>query len=76
MSETSGSYETGSAEASKITCNLCSFIFDEQSSRSSCGGCFTGGCNMVKCPNCNYEVPIETIPGWLKSLMGFFGAKT
>ncbi|PCI31384.1 MAG: hypothetical protein COB53_13290 [Elusimicrobia bacterium] len=91
MSEANGSGESSDAkelgarnlgspapivETDKVTCGLCQFVFDEQAGRSSCGGCFSGGCGMVKCPSCGFETPLAKTPGWLKALTGFFsGAK-
>ena len=50
-----------------MKCALCLFEFDEKSALRACAGCFKlGGCKMIKCPKCGYEVPPE--PGWLKRL--------
>lgn len=50
-----------------MKCSMCSYEFDEESSKHSCSGCFKlGSCSMVKCPKCGYETPPE--PKWLKRL--------
>ena len=59
-----------------MKCALCGHEFDEEQSGSSCKGCpLSGACNMVRCPNCGYEVPRETsfrdmLKTWRKRLNG------
>ncbi len=44
-----------------MKCSLCGYQFNEDESVMSCGGCsFVKGCNMVRCPNCGFEVPAES----------------
>ena len=50
-----------------MRCAFCNYEFDEMLTQGSCAGCSKfGGCNMIKCPRCGYEVPPE--PKWLKGL--------
>lgn len=42
-----------------ITCPLCGNQFDENTSRGGCSGCSKQGCGLIKCPNCQYEFPLE-----------------
>lgn len=50
-----------------MRCAFCNHEFDETQAQRSCKGCAKfGGCNMIKCPKCGYEVPPET--KWLKRL--------
>ncbi|NIA07438.1 MAG: hypothetical protein GWP14_07370 [Actinobacteria bacterium] len=50
-----------------MRCNFCGKTFDEESSRKACQRCAVfGGCKMLKCPHCGYEVPAE--PGLIKWL--------
>ncbi|NOX97382.1 MAG: hypothetical protein GXO98_04865 [Nitrospirae bacterium] len=48
-----------------MKCSLCGYEFEEKETSSACVGCpLTKGCQLIKCPNCGYEVPAE--PRWLK----------
>jgi hypothetical protein len=60
---------TGSDEESqKIKCALCGYMFDEKNGKASCKGCFmSGGCGLLRCPNCGYETPRE--PAWFKKIL-------
>ena len=50
-----------------MKCPLCGFKFQEEDGRVACRGCpLAGGCHMLKCPNCGYDVPIE--PRLIKAL--------
>ncbi|MFC1576820.1 hypothetical protein ACFL42_01715 [Candidatus Omnitrophota bacterium] len=52
-----------------MKCALCSFEFCEKQAERSCCGCFrSGGCSMIRCPRCAYEVP--RVPEWLKRMNG------
>jgi len=43
-----------------MKCLLCGYEFKEEEGNPSCQGCpLSGSCRMIKCPNCNYEVPEE-----------------
>jgi hypothetical protein len=43
-----------------MKCSLCGFKFDEDESISCCEGCaLSRNCNMIRCPNCGFEVPAE-----------------
>ena len=50
-----------------MKCSFCGYEFSEKSGKEACKGCIIRGCGMVKCPNCNYENPIE--PSSLKSIV-------
>ena len=52
----------------KQNCPLCSFQFD--GAQAACGGCpMFSGCSMLKCPNCQYEFPMESkIVSWLQKI--------
>lgn len=44
-----------------MKCSLCGKEIDEKLSKESCSACFvSGGCSMIKCPNCGYEMPVES----------------
>jgi rubredoxin len=48
-----------------MTCSFCTFTFTEEDGRKTCGKCASfGGCRMVMCPRCGYEMP--QTPGLLK----------
>ena len=43
-----------------LTCPMCSARFSEQESATSCANCSlfgAGGCHMLRCPHCGYELP-------------------
>ncbi len=42
-----------------MKCSLCGYNFSKKEAKSACEGCIVKGCGMVRCPNCNYENPIE-----------------
>jgi len=44
-----------------MKCPLCGYEFNENDAGATCKGCpMSGGCNMVKCPNCGYDLPGES----------------
>jgi ribosomal protein S26 len=44
-----------------MKCSLCGKTFDEEAARKTCGACaLVGGCHLVRCPHCGYEMPEET----------------
>lgn len=44
-----------------MKCSLCGFEFSEKNAQKACSGCIiTKSCNLVKCPNCGYESPVES----------------
>jgi rubredoxin len=53
-----------------VKCALCGLAFAEAEAKRSCRGCpMSGGCGMLRCPNCGYEAPVESglaklIKGW------------
>jgi hypothetical protein len=50
-----------------MKCSLCGFQFNEQDAQACCNGCgLMKKCELVKCPNCGFEMAPE--PGWIKKL--------
>ena len=50
-----------------MKCQLCSLEFREQDGLNGCKSCpFSKSCNMLKCPNCGYEIFKE--PTFIKLL--------
>ncbi len=55
-----------------MKCSLCGLEFSKEDGISACRSCpLSKGCNMVRCPNCGYEIPLETglvklIKSWSK----------
>ncbi len=44
-----------------MRCSLCGLEFDEKQAQRACRGCIIAkSCNLVKCPNCGYESPLES----------------
>jgi len=44
-----------------MECPFCGYKFDENRNVDTCQGCPLGGnCNLVKCPNCGYEMPRQS----------------
>lgn len=44
-----------------MKCSLCGYEFEKEESAISCKGCpFLKGCDMIRCPNCGFEVPAES----------------
>jgi len=42
-------------------CPLCGREFGESEAQVGCRGCpVAGKCNMIRCPNCGYEIPGES----------------
>lgn len=57
-----------------MRCDFCGYEFTEEEAILGCSNCPVGaGCKMMKCPRCNYEIPLE--PGWIKRLKKLFGPK-
>jgi hypothetical protein len=55
-----------------MRCAFCGHEFSEEEAIQGCGGCPVGkGCQMLKCPRCNYEIPAE--PAWIKKLKKLLG---
>ncbi len=55
-------------------CAFCGYEFKEEEGSKGCGSCpLSAGCQMIKCPRCNYEIPRE--PAWLKKLKEIFRKK-
>lgn len=54
-----------------MKCGLCSQEIDEKKGRSTCDGCpFAKNCDMIKCPNCGFDNPVE--PKWVERVKNFF----
>jgi len=54
-----------------MRCDFCGYEFKEEEGIQGCKNCPMGsGCNRVKCPRCNYEIPKE--PQWIKKLKKWF----
>lgn len=50
-----------------MKCSLCGFKFTEKDAQTACKGCgIVKKCELIKCPNCGFEMPVE--PGWIKRL--------
>lgn len=50
-----------------MKCALCGFEFNEKEAQRACSGCvLIKSCNLVKCPNCGYESPLE--PRFIKKI--------
>jgi uncharacterized Zn finger protein len=50
-----------------MKCPLCGLEFDESEVSKACSGChISRSCNLVRCPNCGYESPIE--PKFIKKI--------
>lgn len=48
-----------------MKCPLCGFEFNQKNAELACKGCsFIKKCELIKCPNCNYETVLE--PEWVK----------
>lgn len=44
-----------------MKCLLCGYQFEENEGSTTCVGCpLSKGCNMVCCPNCGYEIPLNS----------------
>jgi len=54
-----------------MRCDFCGYEFTEEEAVRGCGNCPVGAeCKMMKCPRCNYEIPLE--PQWLKKVKKLF----
>ena len=43
-----------------MKCPLCGLEFREEDGKKACQGCLMSkGCDMIKCPNCGYDIPAE-----------------
>jgi hypothetical protein len=43
-----------------MKCPLCGCEFKEGEGLAACQGCpLAGACNMIRCPNCGYDIPKE-----------------
>ena len=55
-----------------MICGFCRKEFDEKQAQPACKNCaMHGGCKLMRCPHCGYEMPPE--PGlirWLRKLIG------
>lgn len=55
-------------EGAFMKCGLCGREFDEQKTEAGCQGCplHQKDCGLVKCPYCQFEMPLE--PKWFNSI--------
>jgi tRNA(Ile2) C34 agmatinyltransferase TiaS len=53
-----------------MKCGFCGYEFDPSDAQSSCGACpMAGGCHLVRCPRCGYEMPPEArLIRWLRTV--------
>lgn len=50
-----------------MKCSLCGHEFDPESALAPCRGCpLARGCDLVRCPKCGFETPVE--PKWIVRL--------
>lgn len=50
-----------------MKCSLCGYEFDEKTAGRACDRCpMVKGCDLVRCPNCGFEMPTE--PKWIRWL--------
>jgi hypothetical protein len=54
-----------------MICGMCGTEFTEEQAGAACKGCSLGGCGMLRCPRCGYEMPkeaalIKWLKGWRK----------
>jgi len=57
-----------------MKCPLCGNEFQEETGRAACQGCpLAKTCHMIKCPNCNYEIPTE--PRLIKAIKAWKGQR-
>ena len=56
-----------------MTCTLCGHEFERAAGARACRGCpLSAACDLARCPNCGFEVPVE--PKWIEKLRGFLRA--
>lgn len=59
---------------SAVTCGYCGDVFAEDTAQPTCAACpLKGGCQLVRCPRCGYENPVE--PQWLSRIRGWIQAR-
>lgn len=61
------------ADTRRIVCPLCGHTYAETEGRScrSSGCPLSGGCNLLRCPTCGYEVPAQTrFTRWVSRWLG------
>ena len=53
-----------------MRCSFCGYEFDVSEAQASCESCpMAGGCHLVRCPRCGYEMPPEAkLVRWLREL--------
>lgn len=50
-----------------MRCSLCGYIFNEDQAERACEGCgLVKKCDLIKCPNCSFEMAPE--PEWVKKI--------
>ena len=51
-----------------MKCSLCGYEFEQEEARPACGNCpVSKGCDLICCPNCRFEMPVE--PKWIARFM-------
>ena len=60
-----------------MKCSFCGHEFETSEAQSSCGACsMAGGCHLIRCPRCGYEMPPEAkLIGWLRKARARLSAK-
>jgi hypothetical protein len=60
-----------------MKCGFCGYEFDPSAAQSSCGACpMAGGCHLIRCPRCGYEMPPESrLVGWLRKVRASASAR-
>ncbi|HWP30113.1 MAG TPA: hypothetical protein VNK96_00060 [Fimbriimonadales bacterium] len=57
-----------------MKCGYCGYEFRIEEAEKGCEKCGSfGGCNLVKCPKCEYEQP--KIPEWINRLTDWLKKK-
>lgn len=57
-----------------MKCTMCGYEFEQKSGKSVCKNCpLNKGCDMVCCPNCGFEIPVE--PKWLTRITNLLRGK-
>jgi uncharacterized paraquat-inducible protein A len=50
-----------------MKCSFCGMEFEQEEAQKGCSRCsLAKGCQLVRCPRCGYEMPLE--PNWIKRL--------
>lgn len=53
-----------------MKCTMCGYRFEQKAGQAACKNCpMAGGCDLVCCPNCGFEAPVE--PEWIRKVINF-----